>query len=323
MPPLTAPLHRRHWMAIAAGLSLSGCQAPPPVLRLGAIPFAGYSFLFLAQALGLTDPRLVRMKELRSNTDVMRALATSRLDAAALTLDEVLSGVQGGLALQVVAVLDQSAGADAVMARPPLREARDLRGRRIAVESSAVGALMLAALLDAAGLRAADVEQVRTALPDSAEAYRQGRADAVVTAEPWASQLEAEGAIRLFDSRAIPGRIVDVLVVRHEVLATHAQQVEAAVNGHFAALHRFQTQPATVSATLAQRLQLPPAEVASAFQGLDLPSRQANQQLLARGGVVAQGLPALVALLQAQGLLERRALDTTDLLDPRWVQGAG
>lgn len=321
MPPLTAPLTRRHWMA-AAGWSLAGCQAPPPVLRLGAIPFAGYSFLFLAQELGLLDPRLVRIKELRSNTDVMRALATGRLDAAALTLDEVLSGVQGGLALRVVAVLDQSAGADAVMARPPLGDARELRGRRIAVESSAVGALMLAALLDAAGLQAADVEQVRTALPDSAEAYRQGRADAVVTAEPWASQLEAEGAIRLFDSRAIPGRIVDVLAVRREVLDTHARQVQAAVDGHFRALARYQAQPAGVREVLAQRLQLAPAEVASAFQGLDLPSRPTNQRLLAAGGTVAQGLPALVALLQAQGLLERGALDTTGLLDARWVQEA-
>jgi NitT/TauT family transport system substrate-binding protein len=195
--PLPLPvLPRRHWLATAAGLSLGlgGCRAPLPPLRLGAIPFAGYSFLFLAEELGLLDGHQVQLKELRSTTDVMRALATGRLEAAALTLDEVLTGLQGGLQLKVVAVLDQSAGADAVMARPGLHHPADARGRRVAVESSAVGALMLAAFLDVAGLAPSDVEQVRVALPDSAEAFRNGRADLVVTAEPWASQLEAEGA---------------------------------------------------------------------------------------------------------------------------------
>ena len=33
-----------------------------------------------------------------------------------------------------------------------------------------------------------------------------------MTAEPWASQLEALGGLRVFDSTAIPGRIVDVMV---------------------------------------------------------------------------------------------------------------
>ncbi len=317
---MTHPLSRREWMLAAAGLGLAGCQPPPPVLRLGAIPFVGYSFLFLAEALGLFDAKQVRMKELRSNTDVMRALATGRLEAAALTLDEVLTGVQGGLALKVIAVLDQSAGADAVMARPPLRSAAELRGRRVAVESSAAGALMMAALLESAGLRAADVEQVRVALPDTAEAYRQGRADAVVTAEPWASQLEAEGARRIFDSRAIPGRIVDVLVVRSDVLVTQSAQVRAAVDGHFQALARYQADPAAHAVQLALRLQLPPEQIAQAFSGLDLPDRDANQALLAPDGAVSAALPALAALLQAQGLIDGGDLDTSSLIDPRWVQ---
>ena len=308
-------------MASLVGLGVSACQPPLPVLRVGAIPFAGYGFLFLAHDLGLLAPHRVQMKELRSSTDVLRALASGRLEAAALTLDEVLTGLQGGIPLTVVAVLDQSAGADVVMARPPIQRAADLRGRRIGVESSAVGAFMMAALLDAAALRAQDVQLVQVALPDSATAYRQGRADAVVTAEPWASQLEAEGAQRVFDSRAIPGRIVDVLAVRTELLATQAAQVRVLVDSHFDALARYQKDRAPLAPLLAPVLQLPADQVDQAFRGLDLPSRQANQALMAPSGPLVRGLPSLVALLQAQGLLEAVALDTTALMDPRWVQG--
>jgi hypothetical protein len=111
-----------------------------------------------------------------------------------------------------------------------------------------------------------------------------------------------------------------VLAVRDEVLKPRAAQVKAAVDGHFATLARYRADPAALAPLLASRLQLPPEQVSQAFRGLDLPTRSTNRSLLAADGEVARGLPALTALLQEKGLIGRSALDTSDLLDPRWVQ---
>jgi len=297
-----------------------GCSAPPAALRVGAIVFPGYEFLFLAEQMGWLNEAPVHLVEMQTNTDTLRALALGRLEAAALTLDEALTGLSEGIPLRVVAVLDVSAGADVVLARPPAHDAADLRGRRVGVEDSAVGALMLAAVLEAAGLGVGDIQKVPMALSSSVEAYRSRQVDALVTAEPWASTLRAEGAQAVFDSRAIPGRIVDVLAVRADALPARAPGLTQLLRGHFRALAHFRAQPVAASALLAPRLQIPAEAVPGAFQGLDLPDLKANRALLAPNGSVRQGLGSLVPLLQAQGLMARE-VDTGPFLDPRWLQG--
>ncbi len=321
--PTETPTARRRALgaalaALALGPALVGCDAPAPPFRVGAIAFAGYSFLFLGQDLGMLEGSSVRVHELRSNTDVLRALATGRLEAAALTLDEVLTAVHHGLPLKVVAVLDLSAGADAVIGRPGSDRTGALRGQRVAVEGSAAGALMLSAFLEASGLQPGDMRLVPRPLPETAAALRDGQADLAVTAEPWASQLEAEGGVRLFDSRAIPGRIVDVLAVRADALAAQPAALRRVVETHFAALSAFQRQPEALFERLAPRLQLAPATVLSAFRGLDLPGRETNLTLLSTDGTVAQGLPALARLLLDKGLIAS-PVDPAGLIDTRWL----
>ncbi|MCV2370392.1 ABC transporter substrate-binding protein [Roseateles oligotrophus] len=324
LPPKTSPpsTQRRLLLggAVAFGLGLCGCSPPLAPLRVGAIAFAGYGFLFLAQDLGLLHSAGIRMHELRSNTDVLRALALGRLEAAALTLDEVLTGLHDGLRLKVVAVLDVSAGADAVMARAGLTRPEMARGQRVAVEGSAAGALMLSAFLESAGLSPDEVRLVTRPLPETAAALRDGTADLAVTAEPWVSQLEAEGATRLFDSRQVPGRIVDVLAVRSELLETRPDAIHSLVKAHFACLERFQRDPGSVVDRLALQLQIEPGAVASAFRGLELPDRKANEALLSPGGDVAQGLRGLAELLHRKGLIAS-PVDASGLIDTRWVRG--
>lgn len=264
---------------------LGGCAAPQPPLRMGSIVFPGYEMVFLAHDLGLLDEQQVRLIEMPSNTDTLRALASGQLEAANLTLDECISARAEGLDLRVLAVLDISAGADAVYSRQPLT-LDQLAGKRIAVEDSAVGATVLAALLDAARLKPDQIVKISTVLPSTGRDFVGGRADVVITAEPWASQIEAAGGHRLFDSTRMPGRIVDVLVAQASVLREQASAVRHLVNAHFSGLSHWQTQPEDAARRLAPRLELAPEAVPGAFRGLDLPDRRRNLELLRDGGQI-------------------------------------
>lgn len=310
------------WGALTGIASLTtGCAKPVPALRVGAIVFPGYELMFLARDLGLWDERNVRLVELLANTDTMRALASGQLHAAALTLDELLSARSDGVDLRVLAVLDVSAGADVVLARPQVG-INNLAGKRVGVEDSAMGAVMLSALLSAAGLTVTQIRKVSVTLDRSEEFFGKGLVDAIVTAEPWAARMEKHGARRIFDSTAIPGRVVDVLAARADVLEAQGRHLQQLISGHFHARSYFLARPQDASSRMAARLQTPQDEVAAGFKGLQLPDAAENRRLLAPGGSFERVSNDLQRVMVAAGLLTRVA-DLRELCDDRFLPQPG
>jgi NitT/TauT family transport system substrate-binding protein len=264
-------LCRRRLLQACLGLplaGLSGCSRPLPPVRVAGIVWVGYEPLFLARELGHYNQSRLRLVESPSNTASLMSLATGDVEAASLTLDEFLTAREGGLDVRVILVFDESAGADVVMARPQIRALTDLRGKRIGVEHTAVGALMLAKLLEAAGLAADEVVKVALTSERHLAAYRAGEIDAVVSFEPYATQLAQAGAHRLLDSSAFPGLIVDVLAARSEALQAAPDQFRQLCAGYFRALAHLKHDPTEASKLMAQRMGIQSAEVLEALEGV-------------------------------------------------------
>lgn len=277
---LLPSLHRRCLLAALLGTALPGCARPEPLLRVGTNVWPGYETLYLARELGLYDERRIRLVEMPSATDVQRALAGGRLDAAALTLDELLSTRAAGLDLVALLVFDVSNGADALLVRPAISRLAELAGRRIAVEQTAVGALLLDAVLDAAGLQPGQIEPVYLTAEHHVRAYEHGEVDAVISFEPGVSQLLQRGARRLYDSRDMPQAIIDVLAVPRPVLASHAEALQRLLQGHFRVLPELQAPSPLTIERLAARLHLDASEVRRSLQDLHLPDLAENQRWL-------------------------------------------
>lgn len=286
-------------------------------MRVGSIVFPGYEDLFLARELGLLDERRVRLVELLASTDTLRALATGQLEAAALTLDELMTARADGVDLRAVLVFDVSEGADVVLARAPI-SLKTLAGQRVAVEDGAMGALMLSALLQAAGLTPQQIHKVPITLDRSEALFGNGGVDVVVTAEPWAARMEKTGAVRIFDSAAIPGRIVDVLAVRADALPLYAAALRHLVQCHFAAQAQLHESPQRCMALMAARLQTPASEVMALYRGLRLPGLAQNRAMLAAGGAVDQTAHMLQMLMVAADLLPRAAV-LQAMADPQFL----
>lgn len=298
---------------------MSGCVHRHPPMRVGSVVFPGYESLFLARERGLLDPADIRLIELQSSTDTLRALAADQLEVGCLTLDEVLSAHTDGVDLRVVLVMDESAGADVVMSRQALPSLSDLRGKRIALEETAVGGVMLAALLRAAGLSASDIVQVATTQDQTAVLFAQGKVDAVVTTEPWASQIESAGGLRIFDSASIPGRILDVLAVRAGALGTYDAALRQLVSAHFESWALLAREPDLASQLMAPRLQIKASEVVAAFRGLKLPDVRSNVDMLAPNGSLFRTVDELQTVMLRDGLLSRR-LQRSDLMDGSFLK---
>ena len=299
---------------------LTACTEPPAApLRVATIPWPGYETLHLAQKLDYFTPAQVRLVELASTSQSAKAFRNGAVDAALLTLDEALSLMQYGVDLRVLLILDISNGADAVIAKPEITHLQALRGKRIGVEANAIGALMFDALLTEAKLSVQDVQVVNLGSHEHAAAYRNGVIDAVVTLDPVRTKLLAEGAHILFDSSQIPGRIVDVLVVRPPVLESHPAALKALIAAHFKALDYLNQQPQAAAELLAPYLGVATEDVIPQFANLKQPNVAENHALLSGAAPpLVTTAKQLAALMERQHLLEHK-VDPGTLVDARFL----
>jgi NitT/TauT family transport system substrate-binding protein len=262
-------------------LALAACKnKPSPPMRIGMNVWPGYEPLFLARKAGALNEKDFRLVEFSNGSEVGRAFRNGILEATCLTLDEVFYTIQDGMDPVILLVLDESCGADVVLARPEIKNLAGLKGKRIAVEVSAVGAYMLTRTLKQAGLTIKDVTPVYLPIEKHFSAYNDGLVDAVVTFEPVRTRLLSLGTVDLFNSSMIPGEIVDVLVVRRDYLESHPERIEALRKAWFAALEQMRRSPHESARFMAVRERVTTEEFESSLRGLRLPNEQENNELL-------------------------------------------
>jgi NitT/TauT family transport system substrate-binding protein len=167
-----------------------------------------------------------RRQALRDGTfDVL----LTTLDAAALFNDD-----QTG---KIVAIVDESAGADKIVARAPIARLNDLKGKRIAFSGGSVSEFFLYANLGLVGLKPGDVQlQPKEGVDDAVKAFTDGQADAVVGWEPNIDDaMKSQGAKVLIGSDNFRA-ILDVMVVSTKALNEKPAAIQAFVNAWFQAV---------------------------------------------------------------------------------------
>ena len=264
--------------AILLLAACDGRQEPP--LRIASSPWPGYEPLYLAKELGYLPPEKVKLYELPSSDITLEAFRNNSADIATLTLDETLDLIQSGVKLRILAALDVSHGADAVMAKPNIRKLSDLKGKRIAILNIPLGVYMLSRTLEKAGLTRKDVTVIPVAESKHEEMYRLGKADAFITFDPFKTALSKLGAHVLFDSSMIPNEIFDLMLVREEVFQTRREEVCDVARQWLRTLQYMRLSPEHTSVTIAKRLSITPEEYHAMVQGIRTPSLQENIELL-------------------------------------------
>jgi NitT/TauT family transport system substrate-binding protein len=286
---------------------VSACLPTEAPLRVGTNVWAGYEPFYIARRLGHYNEQNIRLVELPSATDVMNALRLGQLEGAALTLDEVVSLTAEGLDLVVVMVCNISNGADVVMARPEITSLADLKGKRIAAETTAVGALMLDSVLKTAHLSESDVDIKYLSISDHREAYIRKDIDALVTYEPYSTKLADLGAKVIFDSSQISGLIVDVLVFNRQLVNNRDRRIASVIKGFFSARQLVIEHNANAFSIINQRLHLSPEQLPKIYSQLIFPNAEENRHLLSgEHSYLSRTAHELAELMSQQHLISRK-----------------
>lgn len=307
-------------LALCGTAFISACTPEPAPITISTHIWPGYEPLSLAHEMGWLDKNLVKLIQSSSATDTIRLFEEGKIDAAGLTLDEVLRLRDKGIAVSVIFICDISAGADMLLARPGINNLSDLKGRSIAVEDGALGALMLYQVLQTSGLRLEDIKPVSITIDKQVDAWKRGTVDAAISFEPAASELIRIGGKKLFDSRQIPNFIFDVIAVRSAVLnEAHAEALRHLIAAHLKGLRYININPVDVAYRISPRFKLPHDQVMATFKGLVLPDLYNNMRLFDTSTSTILKSAAIIANVMRQAGILRQQADLNGLLRPEYL----
>lgn len=283
---------------LALGVWLPGGQRQAPLaVAVGMWP-ENEAFL-LARASGLLPEERFRLLEVPWPSVAYRAFDNGLVQAAVFSIEDVVSLLESGEDLRIVLFLDQSLGADAVLAGERVGAMKDMKGQRVGVDLHSPGLHLLEESLAVAGLGLADVEIVPIVQPEMQDVLERGEVSAVVAAEPWATALRAGGARVLADSSTMKTPIYRVLAVKTRMLEEDRGSVEELVRAYLAAAPRLRSpEPGAEMDAVLRRQRMPLPELAAVLAGSKPVKLEECLALLAPGG---PGAAVLGARMTARG----------------------
>lgn len=290
-------------------LFISGCSdAPEQTLRLGTNIWPGYEPLYLARERGHLDEEKVRLVELSSSSQVLQAYRNNLIDAAALTLDEVLLLLDSGESPKIILVMDISNGGDAIIGQPEITKFKDILGKRVGVENNALGAYVIHRALEIYGIDKNAVKIIPLDINEQENAFKMRKVDAVVTFDPVRSRLLKANANLLFDSRRLPGEIVDVLIVRNTFLTNQPHTTSYLLNAWYRSLAYMKRNPREAAQILGTRMKLNVQDTLSAYNELILPDKVQNQQMLSNANELGAKPKLLSTALKLSTVMKKTNL---------------
>lgn len=233
-------------------------------LKLGLDGFSGYAILRSAEMRQQLRSHGIKIDLVDDGADYeqrLSALASGELQMAAFPIDALLkaSGKRGSLPATIVAILDETRGADALVAykeKYPDKPSLNSTNTRFVLVGDSPSETLARLLLhtfqgDALSVDSIDRVQSEQELLARYRKATPGGNEVFVTWEPVVSELlENPQMHKLFDSSWQSGYIVDALVVSRDYLIKNQPVVQNVLESYFRALYSFDTEEKLVSLVL-------------------------------------------------------------------------
>jgi NitT/TauT family transport system substrate-binding protein len=284
-------------------------RVAPLVVALGLRPSS--ETLIVARERGLLPDQRVRLIDMTWPSTAMRAFGNQVVDAAVLSLDEVLRLREPGRGVRVVMILDVSNGAEAVIGSERATSLIALRGKRVGVDLRSSGMLVLESALTSVGVQTSEVELVPLSPSESEAAMLDNQVDAVVLAEPWMTRIQRANTKVLYDSSQMKMPLYRVLVVSESAFVEKRKELRMLIDAHFAVERELRSPDISAVWSVASRREgLNLAEFQQSLSRISLIDRDANAKILEPEGELESQSAALEAFMLERGLLKTKPAPT-------------
>ncbi len=253
-------------LTVAIAFSLAGCgkssqkaaKVPTEPVKIAISSWTGFAPLHIAAQKGFFEKQGVKvdLQVIQRVTDRRSALAANRIQGFASTVDTHVMTVAAGIPVVQVLALDDSYGGDGVVAKKAFKSLKDLKGKKVALETGGGASYFwFQYLLKQQGMKLSDVNVQNMSAGDAGAAFVAGKIDAAVTWEPWLSKAKATtfGQV-LVSSTDTPGIIVDTLAFRKDFVTQYPDAVRGITQAWFDALDYAKTNPDDANAIMAKAM---------------------------------------------------------------------
>ena len=212
--------------ALSATLFFSSASQAVEPLKIGYSDWPGYVAWQVAIEKGWFKEAGVDVKfDWFDYSASMDAFTAGKLDALAMTNGDALVIGSGGTKNTMMLLLDYSDGNDMIVAKSGIKSLKDLKGKKIGLETGFVEHLLLLKGLEKNGMKESDVTIVNTKTNETPQALGSPDISAIGAWQPNSGEAmkRVPGAKPIYTSADVPGLIYDVLTVNPASLAAHKE----------------------------------------------------------------------------------------------------
>jgi NitT/TauT family transport system substrate-binding protein len=240
---------------------------------LGFNPWPGYYPWFIAKEKGFFKKYglNVEIKEFAVLSDELNALSAGQLDAAGVTINDLVVPLSNGIKLKVVGVHDISNGGDAIVVKKNINSFQDLKNKKFAAEIGTVDHLLMMAGMKEAGLKESDINITNMTSNDAGPSLIAGNLDGAALYEPFISQSVKNGSSKvLFSSADVPGLITDVTAVSKKLADNRPEDVKNLLRAWYDALDYWKQNPDESMEIMAKAAEIPVDEYSEVFESIKM-----------------------------------------------------
>lgn len=309
-------------LAVLLASACGGATTPSPApLRVGWSLWPGYYPMAIAAEKGFFEKQGVQVEPVFYSVygNLAADLASGMIDGATMILSDILfDSISGNV--KVTLILDNSAGADQIVAASDIPGPQAVRGKRIGVQPGTIsGMLLIRQMLEQNGIPPSEVTFIDVP-PEKVPGAIPGLIDLGYTFEPFTAEALDKGGKVIFTSADAPGVIVDVLAFRTEIVQNRPQDVKAFIAAWQEALQYWKDNLADGNAIIAAATGLKPEEISA--QGVTLFDLPANRTAFMPGSDAASVY--FTARKELQFLVDSgdvtNPVDVDKLLDPSFLK---
>lgn len=260
--------------------------------------------------------------EIGSVDEFVPALLAKEIDVAELIADMFI--VQATQAENIVQILRKATifGVDGIVATNEIQSPKDLRGKKIAVQTISPSHYLLLNVLRDAGINSDAVTLLPTEAGLAGAAFLAGKVDVAVTWEPWLSRASERTDGRIFFSTAqSPELIYDILITRKNLTPKERGNAKAVLRAWFRALEWMKAHPQETIEIFSRRLGLPEEEIEFFFTKLEFMDYEKNIQFygtIENLGPVREYTDKASQIWQEEGIISFKPIPEK-IIDPTFL----
>lgn len=277
-------------------------------LRLGVTPDPANELLFLAQTEGFLNSRdfSVELISFSSLADALRAFEWGLIDGMACTLSETLLAQERSKRDPDIILLTHLWQRDDLfLSSYSLEDFRSVQHKRIAIETSSVGAVLLVNLLSYLNLHIRDLTIVPTCITAIPNLFKNKLIDAAIYYPPRVDLCsESEKDHKLIHSLNIPLSIYNVIFIDHPIIKKQRSHMHKFILGWQKAADLYAMNPDYCINLMAQRKHMTTDAFRVNMKGLTILPIEQQIELLRQDGAVYKRIVYLIEAFKKIGFID-------------------